>query len=52
MYSTVGINPGGPGCDNIPERDKYIKDIENAKQYEVPKKEFYSATDLNSKFKK
>ncbi|CAF3976450.1 unnamed protein product [Rotaria sp. Silwood1] len=51
MYSIVGKNPDGQGCDNIPERDKNIIDIEDAKQHEARKKKFYSATDLNSKLK-
>ncbi|CAF3969378.1 unnamed protein product [Rotaria sp. Silwood1] len=46
MYSTVGVKPDGQGCVNIPERDKYIKDIKNVKQHGTPKKQFYSTTDL------
>ncbi|CAF4091381.1 unnamed protein product, partial [Rotaria sordida] len=31
IYSTVGIKPDDQSCDNIPERDRYINDINNTK---------------------
>jgi hypothetical protein len=31
LYSTVGLKKDGQGCDNIPERGKFIKDIDKVK---------------------
>ncbi|CAF2954033.1 unnamed protein product, partial [Rotaria sp. Silwood2] len=41
MYSTVGMKKEGQGCDNIPDRNKYIKDINDAKPNQPLKRTVY-----------
>ncbi|CAF5058371.1 unnamed protein product, partial [Rotaria sp. Silwood1] len=40
-YSTVGIKQDGQGCDNILDRNKYIKDIDNTKSRQPIKRTIY-----------
>ena len=49
IYSTVGIKPDGQGCDNIPEREKFIKDINTAKPHQSIKRTVYLGSNINSK---
>ncbi|CAF4004373.1 unnamed protein product [Rotaria sordida] len=41
MYSTVGIKKDGEGCDNIPDRNKFIKDINDSKPNHTIKRTIY-----------
>lgn len=41
VYSTVGLKNPGQGCDTINDRDKYIKDIKDAKPNQPIKRTLY-----------
>ncbi|CAF3986033.1 unnamed protein product, partial [Rotaria sp. Silwood1] len=46
-YSTVGIKQDGQGCDNILDRNKYIKDIDNTKSRQSIKRTIYIGSNLH-----
>ncbi|CAF4498751.1 unnamed protein product [Rotaria sp. Silwood2] len=48
MYSTVGMKKEVQGCDNVPDRNKHIKDINDAKPNQPIKRTVYIGTDGDS----
>jgi hypothetical protein len=49
IYSTVGIKQDRQGCDNIPERERFIKDIATATPHQSMKRTGYLGSNMNSK---
>ncbi|CAF1520661.1 unnamed protein product [Rotaria sp. Silwood1] len=51
IYSRVGIKEDEHGCDNISERNKFIKDINHAKSHQPIKRTVYLGSNFNSTLK-